>query len=47
MVTVSYQSVTDRRARRRDNIRSHSDDTLVFSKRAFKAPKRIGELQHG
>ena len=47
MVTVSYQLVTDGRSRRRDNIRLHSDDTLVFSKRAFQTPKRIGELQHG
>ena len=33
---VSHGSVTDRRSRLQDNIRSHSDDTLVFSERAFR-----------
>ena len=28
---VSHDSVTDRRSRLQDNIRSRSDDTLVFS----------------
>ena len=44
---VSHDSVTDRRSRLQDNIRSHSDDTLVFSERAFQTLKRSGGLQHG
>ena len=44
---VSHDSVTDRRSRLQDNIRSHSDDTLIFSERAFQTPKRSGGLQNG
>ena len=44
---VSHDSVTDRRSRLQDNIRSRSDDTLVFSERAFQTPKRSGGLQNG
>ena len=44
---VSHDSVTDRRSRLQDNIRSHSHDTLVFSERAFQTPKRTGGLQNG
>ena len=44
---VSHDSVTDRRSRLQDNIRSRSDDTLVFSERAFQTPKHSGGLQHG
>ena len=44
---VSHDSVTDRRSRLQDNIRSHSGNTLVFSERAFQTPKRSGGLQHG
>ena len=44
---VSHDSVTDRRSRLQDNIRSRSDDTLVFSERAFQTPKHKGGLQHG
>ena len=43
---VSQDSVTDRRSRLQDNIRSLSDDTLVFSARAFQTPKRSSGLQH-
>ena len=38
---VSHDSVTDRRSRLQDNIRSHSDNTLVFSERAFQTLKRL------
>ena len=44
---VSHDSVTDRRSRLQDNIRSHGDNTLVFSERAFQTPKRSGGLQNG
>ena len=44
---VSHDSVTDRRSRLQDNIRSYSDNTLVFSERAFQTPKRSGGLQNG
>ena len=44
---VSHDSVTDRRSRLQDNIRSRGDDTLVFSERAFQTPKHSGGLQHG
>ena len=44
---VSHDSVTDRRSRLQDNIRSHGDDTLVFSEREFQTPKHSGGLQHG
>ena len=44
---VSHDSVTDRRSRLQDNIRSHSDNTLVFSEQAFQTPKRSGGLQNG
>ena len=37
---VSHDSVTDRWSRLRDNRRSHSDDTLVFSELAFQTLKR-------
>ena len=41
---VSHDSVTDRRSRLQDNIRSHGDDTLVFSEREFQTPKHSGGL---
>ena len=44
---VNLDSVTDRRSRLQDNTRSRSDDTLVFSERAFQTPKHSGGLQHG
>ena len=44
---VSHDSVIERWSRLRDNRRSHSDDTLVFSERAFQTPKRSGGLQNG
>ena len=44
---VSHDSVTDRRSRLQDNIRSRSDDTLVFSERALQTPKLSSGLQHG
>ena len=44
---VSHDSVTEKWSRLRDNRRSHSDDTLVFSERAFQTPKRSGGLQYG
>ena len=44
---VSHDSVIERWSRLRDNRRSHSDDTLVFSERAFQTPTRSGGLQYG
>ena len=44
---VSHDSVTDRRSRLQDNIRSRSDDTLVFSERAFQTPNHSSGLQYG
>ena len=44
---VNLDSVTDRRSRLQDNTRSRSDDTLVFSERAFQTLKHSGGLQHG
>ena len=44
---VSHNSFTDRKLRRRDDIRLHNNDTLVFSERAFQTTKPRGGLRHG
>ena len=44
---VSHNSFTDKKSRRRDDIRLHNNDTLVFSERAFQTTKPRGGLRHG
>ena len=44
---VSHNLFTDRRSRRRDDIRLHNNDTLVFSERAFQTTKPRGGLRYG